>query len=71
MLNLIFIENVQERKHPGNFAFAEPELIIYRKPKHVVQKVKNGHKIPNNCHNYHDENHYEIEFYQGNSNRST
>ena len=27
----------------------------------------NGHKNPNNSHNYHDENHDEIEFYQGNS----
>ena len=39
-------------------------------PKNFVQKVKNGHKNPNNSHNYHDENHDEIEFYQGNSNRN-
>ena len=31
----------------------------------------NSHKNPNDSHNYHDENHDEIEFYQGNSNRST
>ena len=31
---------------------------------------KNGHKNPNNSHNYHDENHYEIEFYPGNSKMS-
>ena len=31
----------------------------------------NGHKNPNYSHNYHDENHDEIEFYQGNSNKST
>ena len=29
--------------------------------KHVAQKKKNGHKSPNNSHNYHDE----IELYQG------
>ena len=67
MFNPIFKENVQGRKHAGSCAFAEPELLIYRKSKRVVQKVKNSHKIPNNSHNYHNENHDEIEFYQGNS----
>ena len=71
MFNPIFKENVQGQKHPGSCEFAEPELVSYRKPKSVVKKVKNGHKSPNNSHNYHDENHDEIEFYQGNSNRST
>ena len=33
----------------------------------VVQNEKNGQKNPNNSHNYHDENHDEIEFYQGSS----
>ena len=33
--------------------------------------VMNGHKNRNYIHNYHDENHDETEFYQGNSNRST
>ena len=35
------------------------------------QKVINGHKNPNDSHNYHDENHDEIQFYLGNSDRST
>ena len=35
------------------------------------QKVINGHKNPSDGHNYHDENHDEIEFYLGNSDRST
>ena len=39
--------------------------------KEVVQKVINGHKNPNDNHNYHDENHDEIELYQENSDRST
>ena len=39
--------------------------------KSVVQNVINGHKNPNNSHNYHDENHDEIELYQRNSDRST
>ena len=30
-----------------------------------------GHKNLNESHNYHDENHDEIKFYQGNSNMST
>ena len=69
--NPIFNENIQGRKHPGSCAFAEPELLSYRKPKRVVKKVKNDHKNPNNSHNYHGEYHDEIEFYQGNSNWST
>ena len=51
-------------------AFAEPELLSYRKPKLVVQNEKNGHKNTNNSHNYHEnlnENRNEIEIYQGNS----
>ena len=71
MFNPIFKENVQERKHPGSCAFAEPELLSGRKHKRVVQKAKNGHANSINSPNYHDENHYEIEFYQRNSKRST
>ena len=55
MFNSIFKENVQGRKHHGSCACAQPGLISYRKPKPVVQKVLNGYKIPNNNHNYHDE----------------
>ena len=70
MFNTIF-ENIQERKHPGSSAFAEPEPLSYRKPNHVIQNEKNGHKNSVNSHNYHDEIHNEIESYQGNSDRST
>ena len=35
------------------------------------QKATNGHKNPNDSDNYHDEYHDEIEFYLGNSDRST
>ena len=70
MSNPIFKENVQGRKHPGSCAFVEPELHSYRKPKREVQNEKNGDKTPNNNH-YDDENHDEIELYQGNSKRST
>ena len=70
MFNPIFKENVQGRKHPESWAFAEPVLLNNRKPIRVVQKVMNGHKNPNDNDNYHDENHDEIEFYQGNSNRN-
>ena len=34
---------------------AEPELLSYRKSERVVQNKKDGHKIPNTSHNYHDE----------------
>ena len=37
MFNPIFKANVQEQKHPGSCAYAEPELVRYRKPKRVVQ----------------------------------
>ena len=67
MFNPIFKVNIQGQKHPGSCAFAEPALFSYRKPKRIVQSEKNGHKNPNNSHNYHDENHDEIEFYQGSS----
>ena len=60
MFNPVFKENVQGWKHPGSCTFAEPELLRYRKPKCVVQKVKNGHNDLNNIHNYHDENHDKI-----------
>ena len=63
MFNPIFNENVPGWKHPGSSAFAEPELLNYRKRKSVIEKVKNGRKNPNNSHNYHDENHDEIELY--------
>ena len=53
----IFRENVQGRKHPGSCAFAEQELLSYRKPKRVVENGKDGHKNPNDSHNYLDENH--------------
>ena len=59
MLNPIFKESVQGRKHPGSCAFAEQVLLVYRKPKSVVQKEKNGHKNTDISYNYHDENHDE------------
>ena len=37
----------------------------------VDQKVINDHKNPSDNHNYHNQNHDEIEFYLGNSDRST
>ena len=35
--------------------YAETELLSNRKPKLVIKNQKNGHKNPNNSHNYHDE----------------
>ena len=46
MFNPIFKENVQGRKHPGSWAFAEQKLLSYKKPKHVVQMKKMTIKIP-------------------------
>ena len=45
MLDPIWKENVQGQKRPGSWAFAEPELLNYRKPKRVVQNEKNVLKI--------------------------
>ena len=67
MFNPILNENVQGQKHKGICAFAEPELLSYRKPKRVVQNEKNCHENPNNNHNYHNE----IDIYQGNSKGGT
>ena len=64
MINPIFKENAQGRKHRGSCAFAEPKLLSYRKPKHIVHNEKNGNKNPNNRHNYQYENHDEIKLYQ-------
>ena len=44
MFNPILKGNVQG-------AFAEPELLNFRKPKRVVQNKNNGHKNSNNSHN--------------------
>ena len=55
MFNPIFKGNVPGRQHPGMCAFAEPELLCYRKPKHVAQNKKNGQIYPNKSHSYHDE----------------
>ena len=67
MFNPISKGYVQERKHPGRCAFAESELLGFRKPKRVIQNKNNGHKNPNDSHDYHDE----IELYQGISKRNT
>ena len=37
MCNPIFKENIQGRKHPMRCAFAEPELLSYRKPGCVIK----------------------------------
>ena len=54
IFNPIFKGKIQGWKHPGRCAFAEPELLS-QKSKDVVQKNNNGHKNPNNSHNYRDE----------------
>ena len=57
MFNPIFKENVQWRKH------LHLQNQNYLCKESVDHKVINGHKNPNDSHNYHDENHVEIEFY--------
>ena len=66
IFNPIFKGNVQGRKHPERCAFVEPELLSYRKSKHVAQNENSGHKNLNNNNNYHDE----IELVQGISRRT-
>ena len=46
MFNPILQENFQGRKHPGSCAFAEPDLLRYRKPRSVIQKFLRAIKIP-------------------------
>ena len=59
MFNPIFKGKGQ--KHPWRCAFVDPELLSYRKSKHVAQNEINGHKnLNNNNHNLHDE----IELFQ-------
>ena len=56
----ILKENFQGRKPPGSCAFAEPELLLCKETYSIDQKVINGHKNPNDSHNYYDENHEQI-----------
>ena len=44
-----------------------PEILTYRKPKYVVKIKRMTIKPPHDSHNYHDENHDEIELYKGNN----
>ena len=67
MFNQTFKGNVQGRKHPDRCAFAEPELLGYRKPKPAVQNKIVAIKDLNNWGNYHDE----VEIYQGINERNT
>ena len=57
--------NIQGVVHLQNQNYLCKRSLKYR------SKVINGHKNPSNSHNYHDENHDEIEFYLENSDRST
>ena len=57
--------NIQGVVHLQNQNYLSKEILKCR------SKVINGHTNPNYRHNYHDENHDEIEIYQGNGDRST
>ena len=57
--------NIQGVKHLQNQNYLCKESLKFR------SKVINGQKNPNDSYNYHDEVHDEIEFYLGNSDRST
>ena len=59
------------RKHPGSCTFAEAEPLNYSNPKSAIQNEKYGQINPNNSHNYHDENHDEMELHHINSKKST
>ena len=45
MLNPIFKKNVQGGNIQGVFAFAEPELLSYRKPNVLFKKKRIANKI--------------------------
>ena len=59
----------QSRELPSRISYLQNQNLVTKSLK-CTKKVMNGHKNPNIGHNYHDENHDKIEFYQGNSNRS-
>ena len=47
----------------GNFqgvVLLQNQNYIWKESLNIDQKVTNGHKNPNDIHNYHDENHDEI-----------
>ena len=46
MSNPVFKENFQGSMYLGSCAFAEPELLSYRKPNREAQNKTNGHKNP-------------------------
>ena len=69
MFNLIFKEKVQGQKHQRSLYLQNQNNL--KEDFSIDQKVINGHKNPSDSHNYHDENHDGIEFYLGNSDRST
>ena len=66
MVNQIFKGSVHGRKLPWRWAFADLQLLCCRKPKRVVQNKYDGHKSPNDSHNYHDK----IELYHEISKRN-
>ena len=53
------------------FCICRTRITYVKEAQSIDQKVINGHKNPSDSHNYHDENHDEIEFYLGNSDGST
>ena len=61
MFNPIFKRDVQGRKYPKGWAFAEPELLTFRQPKLVIHNKNNDHENRNTSHNFHDE----VELCQG------
>ena len=56
---------------PTGFCICRTRITYVNEAKSIDQKVINSHKNPSDSHNYHDWNHDEIEFYLGNSDRST
>ena len=66
----IFKEDVQGGNIQG-VVHLQNQNYLGKESLKCSSKVINGHKNPNHSHKFHDENHDDIESYQGNSNRST
>ena len=70
MFNPTLKENVHGAETSREFCICRTRTTHVKEAQNIDPKVINGHKNPSDIHNYHDENHNEIEFDLGNSDRS-
>ena len=71
MFHPIFKENVPRGGNIQGVVHLQNQNYYVTESLKCSSKAMNGHKNPNDSHNYHDEHHDEIKFYQRKNNRST